>query len=417
MKAPLFIGYCLVTWTTMASGADDDVLDRFDQALTWTAFHDSARMHLSGSVDLEGYTFQAPSPGLIYADGTDLLNPRLTLFLDAQLGRQFYFFAQSRVDRGFDPGQKSLRARMDEYALRFSPSDTGALSFQIGKFATVVGNWVPRHHSWDNPFITAPLPYENLMGIFDSAAAGSVDTLLKWADLRPGPPGSAEYFHLSRVPIIWGPSYASGAAVTGAKGNFFYAFEVKNASLSSRPVAWDASRVQWQNPTYSGRLGFHPDQMWQLGFSASSGSYLLRAAAPTLVGTEKFDDYRQIVFGQDVSFAWHHFQFWAEAFEAKFKIPRVGDANVFGYYVEAKYKFAPQFFGAVRWNQQLYGNVSDGTGGTVQWGSNVWRIDLAPTYRFTPHLALKLQYSLQGGGGRGPGDHSTLAAAQLTMRF
>ena len=417
MKAFLFSGCFLVAGTAAALGADDDVLDRLDETLTWTALQDNARMRISGSIDLEGYVFQDPAPGLIYADGTELLNPRLTLFLDAQLGRRFYFFAQARVDRGFDPGKNEPRPRLDEYALRFTPSKNGALNIQIGKFATVVGNWVSRHHSWDNPFITAPLPYENLTGIFDSSAVNSVDALLKWADLRPGPPGSAEYFHLSRVPILWGPSYASGAAVTGAGGKFSYALEVKNASLSSRPAAWYASRVQWQHPTYSGRIGYHPNEMWQLGFSASAGSYLLPSARSTLVGAETLDDYQQIVFGQDISFAWHHLQFWAEAFEAKFKIPRVGDADVFGYYLEAKYKFTPQFFGAVRWNQQLYGSVPDGGGGNVQWGSNVWRVDLAPTYRFTPHLSLKLQYSLQGGGGLGPGDHSTLLAAQFTLRF
>ena len=39
---------------------------------------------------------------------------------------------------------------------------TRGLNVQAGKFATVVGNWIERYDSWNNPFITAPLPYENM---------------------------------------------------------------------------------------------------------------------------------------------------------------------------------------------------------------------------------------------------------------
>ena len=109
-------------------------------------------------------------------------------------------------------------------------------------------------------------------------------------------------------------------------------------------------------------------------------------------------------------------QFWAEAYEASFEIPRVGRADTVAYYLEAKYKFTPQFSGAVRWNQQVYGDIPDGAGGQVQWGRNVWRIDIAPAYRFTPHTELKLQYSLQSGL-IGPQSSSRMTAVQFILRF
>ena len=46
-----------------------------------------------------------------------------------------------------------------------------------------------------------------------------------------------------------------------------------------------------------------------------------------------------------------------------------------------------------------YGDIPDGAGGTVTWGPALWRVDLAPSYRFSPHTELKLQFSLQHGGG------------------
>ena len=48
-------------------------------------------------------TSTQPPPGLIDAAGDSLFNPRLSLFLDVQAGPHVYFFAQARLDRGFDP--------------------------------------------------------------------------------------------------------------------------------------------------------------------------------------------------------------------------------------------------------------------------------------------------------------------------
>jgi hypothetical protein len=300
--------------------------------------------------------------------------------------------------------------------VRFSPRNDGAFNLQVGKFATVVGSWVARHHSWNDPFITAPLPYENPTGIFDASAADTAAILLRWAQPGPALPGRDDYFAQYRVPLLWGPSYASGAAVSGALGRFDYALEFKNASLSSRPGEWGPGRRQWQNPTVSARAGYRPDESWSFGFSASSGSYLTASAQPTLAPGSTLGDYREQLLGQDVSFAWHHFQFWAEVFETTFEIPRVGRADTVAYYLEAKYKFTPQFSGALRWNQQLYGDIPNGSGGQLQWGRDTWRIDVAPTYRFTPHIALKLQYSLQFGG-IGPRDYAHLTAVQFVTRF
>ena len=416
MKLPGIIGCGLVALAAGARGADD-FLDRVDEALTVTAWQDTVRARLSGSLSLDGYHFQQPAPGLIFADGANLFNPRLTLLLDAQIGPQIYVFAQTRADRAFDPSDEGAQVRLEEYALRITPWPDAHLSLQIGKFATVVGNWVPRHGVWDDPFITAPLPYENLTGVWDVAAAHSGDVLLAWAHVRPEAyeeTGYADKYR--RLPMIWGPSYASGAALFGEIGKVDYAVEVKNASLSSRPETWDAARTQWQHPTFNGRLGYRPNAMWNLGFSASTGPFLRPSARPTLADGHGLDDYREMVLGQDLGFAWHHLQVWAESYETRFEIPLVGHVATWAYYLEAKYKFTPQFFGAVRWNQQWFSTVTDGAGASVPWGRAVWRLDLAPGYRFTPHTEGKLQYSLQHEAV-GPRDYSHLLAAQFVVRF
>src|SRR5437868_9016568 len=190
---------CLFACTACAFDIDD-ALDRLDNALTVSAFQDNLRARLSGTVDLEFYNFQQPAPGLIDSNIDNLFNPRLTLFLDAQFGSQLYFFAQSRLDRGFDPSDHGAQVRLDEYALRFTPWDDGRFNLQVGKFATVVGNWVPRHLSWENPFINAPLVYENETAIRDKAAPYSPLDFIR----------SSYNEGYEFNPVIWGPSYASG---------------------------------------------------------------------------------------------------------------------------------------------------------------------------------------------------------------
>jgi hypothetical protein len=156
--------------------------------------------------------------------------------------------------------------------------------------------------------------------------------------------------------------------------------------------------------------------MWDVGVSASSGSYLREMAGPSLIDGYGRGDYRQAVVAQDLTFAWHHLQVWTEIYASRFEIPNVGDADTLAYYAEAKYKFTPRFFGALRWNEQLFNKMTERNGAHTRWGHNVWRVDVAPGFRFTPHTQLKFQYSLQHGDS-GTRTYTRTLATQFTLRF
>src|SRR2546423_6039230 len=143
-----------------------DLLDRVNDALSIRDPLRRFQLQLSGLIDFEGYFIDQRAPALIQTDDSFLFNPRVTLFLDAQFAQHFYFFAQARLDRSFDPSDQGAQVRLDEYFLRYTPLDHPWISFQVGKFATVVGNSVSRHYSWDNPFINELLLYESLTGIW-----------------------------------------------------------------------------------------------------------------------------------------------------------------------------------------------------------------------------------------------------------
>ena len=396
----------LITFISSSPIQAQEVLEQLDQKLTLSAFDDQFRTRLSGTLDAEFYAFDLPAPGLVDATTEAIFNPRLSFFLDSQIGPSVYFFSQVRIDRHFDPTDRGAQIRLDEYALRFTPWEDGRFSVQLGKFATVFGRWVQRHLSWDNPFLNAPLIYENITAIEDRAApAFLADFDPELADLK------YEY-----NPTIWGANYTTGASVAGRIGWFDYAAEVKNAPLSSRPESWDATRVGFDHPSVSGRAGFRPNEAWNFGVSASSGPYFQQVAAPTLPPGRSLGDYRETLIAEDVSFEWHHLQVWAECHQVRFEVPLVGNADVLGYFVEAKYKFTPQLFGALRWNQQLYATVPNGTAREIPWGHDAWRVDAAFAYRFTAQIQLKVQYDLEHDDNARHG-FGHLFGTQLTVRF
>jgi len=410
-----------LTFLLLAVGAcaapAQSVLDQLDDALNFTAFNGSCRIRLSGLLDLETYHMEEPTPALINSDRHTLFNPRLSLYLDAQLGSHIYGFVQSRVDRGFDPSDSQGRMRLDEYAVRVTPWDDGRFNVQAGKFSTVVGNWAQRHDSWQNPFINAPLPYENPTAVWDSMVPEEAYDLLLWSHANPADKPQDVYSDkYLRNPVIWGPSYGTGLSVFGALGKFDYAAEIKNSSLSSRPQAWEIGEQGFSHPTYSARLGWRPNEMWKFGLSGSVGPYLMPAAASTIPPGHGFGDYREILLGQDIRFAWHHFQLWAEFFEVRFEIPGIAQADTFAYYIEGRYQITPQFFAALRWNQQLYGEIHDDEGDLTRWGRDAWRIDVALGYRLSEHMQLKLQYSLLDERPA-QNRYNNLLAAQFTLRF
>ena len=386
--------------------ADEHLLDRFHDALSFNAFDATLRGQVSGLADLEGYFFNRPAPGLLYTDKDSLISPRLTTFLDLQIGPSLYLFVQGRVDRGFDPADAALEARADEYALRYTPWDDGRFNVQVGKAGSVTSQWASRHLSWENPFITGPLAYEHRTAVSDEEIAASVKEFLNHSSAE-----EQEY-----TPIVWGPAYGTGASAAGRIGKFDYAAEIKNTALSARPSSWDATEVGFDHPTLATRLGFRPNVMWNLGIAASDGAYLRPEAFSELPANTGIGDFHQRFLAQDISFAWHRWQLWAEFIENRFEVPNVGNADVFGYFLEAKYKICPHLFGAIRWNQQYYGSLRDDVGRSRPWDGDLSRVDLAVGYRPTPHTQIKVQASFSHERGSENGiDH--LLAAQFTVRF
>ncbi len=368
------------------------------------------QLQLSGHQDLELYYIDQNPPGLIFSDDKLFFHPRLTFFLDANIGSNIYGFIKFRWDRGFDPGyKKEGDTRVDEFLLRYTIAENNVTyNFQVGKFATIFGNWAGRHDSWENPFINMPLPYENVTIVFDnrilpSAAAwlanrNIVDNKKNW------------------VPIIWGPVYSSGVSAVSKFEKFDLALSIKNKPVSSRPNVWDD--YDWSHPIWTSRIGYRPNAAWSVGVSASVGNYINDTATfqNLLPQGSSISDYNQEIYGFDISWARHKFQLWSELIYSKFEVPNVGDVGTFSYYIEAKYKWTTHFFSGFRWGQQFFDEINNGSGSEVNWDRGLSRIETSIGYRFNRRLQFKAQYSLSDQDGELE-QGKQFVATQLTLKF
>lgn len=382
-------------------------LDQLASQLSYVSESNDTWAQLSSMNALTVYVPEDPAPGLLFTDDTVFLAPRLSLAVDAGIGQRFLVHALARADRGFDPGShRDGDLRLDEYYLQVNFQDAGRTQLRIGKFATAFGNWVDRHQSWDNPLITAPLLYEDMVTVTDQAAPAGAADFIGRRDAPANKPGW--------VPLVWGPSYATGASLTTGTRDVEITLEAKNSALSSRPDTWDAAVDGFAtDPTFTGRLGWRPVAAWTVGASASHGPYLQEAAEATLPAGSGLNDFDQTTVGIDVTYELRSLQVWAELARASFDVPRIGTVRALSGFIEARYKLAPRLWLSGRWNQSRF----DQPAGLPQsWDRDLKRLDVGLGFRHTTHVATKVEYSVGDQAGSDTNGNQLLAV-QVVVWF
>jgi hypothetical protein len=381
--------------------------ENLGQRLTFVSPERDTWARISFSGDVGVYAPDRPAIGLLFADDALFMAPRVGLALDAGKGARLRAHAMLRADRGFDPGsERHGDVRFDEYYLQADLFDAARARLRVGKFATAFGGWVERHRAWDNPLISAPAVYEDMVTVTDRSVPASV---AEFAARRNAPENKVGW-----VPIVWGPSYATGASLTAGAGPVDALVEVKNAALSSRPNTWDAlDRSAPDRLTVTGRLAWHPSPTWTLGTSWSRGPYLQKDARATLPENSGVDDFDQTTVGLDLTFERHRLQLWSELVRVRFEVPRVGDVEAHSGFIELRYKTVPRVWLAARWNGSWFDRIP---GRRESWDRDLQRIDLGVGYRHDAHMQAKLEVShADQSGGNTNGQY--LITAQFSMWF
>ena len=363
------------------------------------------QLNIRPSAEIIGWAGDRPAPALNFYDEDAFLDPRFTLSLDAAAGTHWFFHLTSRVDRGFDPGaQPDGDVRVDELLLRFRPTDDQRLNFQIGKFPTVFGSWVSQHDFFDDPFLLAPLPYSQIVGVNVRNPAATSPAAIT-ARSRGKAPSLATLSKENWASMIWGPSYASGASIFGSTEHLDYAFEIKNAALSSHPDAWIPAGDDFEHPTFTGRIGYRPDAAWAFGLSASRGAYFTEDAADFLpAGTDR-GSFQQSSIGLDARWASGSLIISGEVIGNEFETISSGDLRTLAWFLQARWKAAPGFWLAGRFGQ-IFANQAEGLDGrATSWSPDVWRAEIGAGWRITNRILLKADYSFTHADNPQGGEH------------
>jgi hypothetical protein len=372
---------CLVLLAVTAAGAcgqDGFVLTPVDSPV---------QVDFRPSLEAVLWAGESPQAALLTTDDEVFFAPRLLLDVDAAIGDQWFFHASPRVDRGFDPGDRpDGDIRLDEILLRWRANDDQSLNFQIGSFPSVFGAWSGQHGFFDDPFLLAPLPYSQIIGIHTRDPAAISPAAISNRAAGTAPPVSAMAKD-NWASMLWGPGYSTGAAVFGATSRFDYAFELKNSALSAHPDSWP--ELDFAYPTFTGRLGYRPDAAWAFGLSASRGSWLERDVA----GVDR-DDLIQQTLGLDVRWAYRDLIISGELITSQFDTPAAGDLRVTSGFVQARWKVSPGFWLAARFGQMLANDATGPAGTDVSWQPDVYRMEIGAGWRVTPGVLLKTTYAL-----------------------
>lgn len=347
---------------------------------------------LGGSVEAIFWSAGDPPAGLI-AEGGEGIAPRLALELDFFPNDRWYAHATARADRGFDPFSNSDgEVRIDEAFIRFRPFGDSRLNIQIGKSATVFGSWVNGHAYADDPFLTAPLPYRQIIGIgVQNPQSLSPQAILDRA--TGAAPGVFETSNRIWASTIWGPSYTTGISAFGNAGGWDYGLEIKNSGLSSNPEEWNPELSQYEDPTFTGRIGYRPNAAWSFGGSASRGPYLETSAEEFLPAGVDRGDLPYTIVGLDARWARRDWVISAEAVGAQYETLQAGDLRSLSYSLQARWKMRPGIWLAGRFGQ-TFNNEARGPGGVpVEFSPDIWRIGFAVGWRVSPELLMKAEYN------------------------
>ncbi len=369
---------------------------------------------LSGIVDTEAYLIRDSAPGFILAARDPLWNGRGTFFLDAGFGKHLSFFAQARVDRGFDAHwEETLDMRLDEWFARYTTDGEGwSVSAQVGKFATPIGNFVPRHDSMHNPFVRAPMLYDHVTTISDDGAPTDNDDLINARDELIGNEQKETW-----APVIWGPSYGTGAMVFATVGRLDLRLALTNATPCERPEEWNWRGGKLRDMAWAGRVGWNPFIGFKVGVNAAYGPYYRDIALDSLPQGKHKSDYPQRLLGVDLEYSIGHFLLYGEGYLSQWAAPNLGnDPRTFAYYIEAKYKLFPGFYVAGRWNQMLFSKLTTGAGDSATWNRDAYRVQIAAGYFIEVNLLVKAEYDFNVL--RGPNDpRDNMASFSLSLSF
>jgi hypothetical protein len=293
--------------------------------------------------------------------------------------------------------------------LRYRPFPERELDLQGGRIPPVFGSFPRRRYAQDNPLVSWPLTWHYLTTLRPDAPPPGPDALLLvrgsgW--LVPSP----RYGAGAGVPMASAARWDTGVEARYADGPLELAVALTQGTLSD-PRFEDTN----DGKQLSGRVAWRPAPGVVLGASAAQGEFL-HASVPLPPGR-----YDQRAYGLDAELAWGHVVARAEAIYSQWDVPLTGQPPfdgplaAAGFYLEGRWRFAPGWHVAARFDRLDFGDLR-GSGGDEPWEAPARRLEAG--FGFTPrrHLLLKAVYQ-HNARDYGFVRQNDLVAAQAVLWF
>jgi hypothetical protein len=269
--------------------------------------------------------------------------------------------------------------------LRWRPIPDTELDLQAGRIPPVFGAFPRRRYAQDNPLISWPLVWHHLTTLRPGAPPASADALLAqrgygWYADDPA------YGYASGVPVASAARWDTGLEARFAEGPLALAVALTQGTLSD-PRFEDTN----DGKQVSARIELEPTAGLKLGGSLAQGDFL-DTSRPLPPGR-----FQQRAAGLDAEYARGRLVVRGEAIYSEWDLPRQGSPPVdrplraLGYYLEARWRFAPGWHVAGRFDHLDFGDVR-GSAGAAPWEAPARRIEAGLGYSPQRHLLLKAVY-------------------------
>ncbi len=331
----------------------------------------AAQVQVSGLLDIVFRNAEEPDiVNLTFKNHSNFHTIRTRLFFDAPLSENSDLFVQLLTDQSsIVPYGAYLRV---ERLLEKN------LNLNIGYIPATIGTYAARTYSDKNPLIGTPLLYNHHSNIVPG---------------RDEPVRNVEEFLEERgeryntgLPVIYDACWNTGLDLYGSIEKFDYSFGILAGAVSLTSV-----EQKKEVPQFTMRLAYNFSPGLVLGGSAFFGPYLSDQQFDDILPPGRsFTDYINAGAGYDLYFAHRMLEIYSETFYALWEYPYLPDLKVVAGYLEAKYKFAPGWYGAARFDFFEPSEIDNGDGGKEKWDYPLKRYEFGIGYKPSRNVTVKL---------------------------
>jgi hypothetical protein len=295
---------------------------------------------------------------------------RTRLFFDATLSENSAAFVQLLTDNN-SVTIYGAYARFTDLAGKY-------LNLQVGYIPTPIGSFGARVYSDKNPLIGTPLlfNYHSNLVAYISDSMRSVEQLLDRRDTR---------YNLG-LPVVYDACWNTGVEFYGSAGKLDYSVAMVSGAVSL-PTLEQAKDI----PQVTSKLNYYFNPGCMVGAAGFYGPYLSdKVYGDVLPDGHDYDEYINAGFGYDFYLAIRYLEIYSESYYAMWEHPYLPDLEVVSGYIEAKYKLAPGWYVAGRFDYFEPGTITTVSGGEEDWDYPVKRYEFGIGHHLNRQALLKL---------------------------